>query len=60
VLSEAKEALQILTGNNRTSTKFPFICITNGGGTIENARSQKLTKELGVKVRRSDPLLSSL
>ncbi|KAI5481399.1 cardiolipin synthase [Pseudohyphozyma bogoriensis] len=50
VLPEAKEALQILRGNNSAGTVFPFILCTNGGGTLESARAQKLTKELGVHI----------
>lgn len=30
--------------------KFPFICVTNGGGTLEVARAKKLTGELGVPI----------
>lgn len=50
MLPEAKEILQILHGNNRLGQKFPFICVTNGGGTLEVARSKKLTAELGVPI----------
>jgi ribonucleotide monophosphatase NagD (HAD superfamily) len=42
--------LQILNGNNKQNIKFPFICVTNGGGTLEVARSKKLTGELGVRI----------
>lgn len=50
VLPQAKEALQILSGNNPLKRKFPFILVTNGGGTIEGARAQKLSSELGIHV----------
>lgn len=50
VLAEAKEALQILNGRNKDGQRFPFICVTNGGGYKEQVRSEKLTKELGIDV----------
>ncbi|KAM0790691.1 hypothetical protein ACM66B_004549 [Microbotryomycetes sp. NB124-2] len=50
VLPRAKRALQILTGNNKANQHFHFICLTNGGGSIERDRAAKLTKELGVNI----------
>ncbi|SCV71488.1 BQ2448_3076 [Microbotryum intermedium] len=50
VLPQAKRALAILSGQNPLSQKFPFICLTNGGGSIEAARAQRLSRELGVEI----------
>ncbi|GAA5898437.1 hypothetical protein JCM6882_007775 [Rhodosporidiobolus microsporus] len=50
VLPQAKQVMQILSGNNPLKKKYPFICVTNGGGSLELDRSKKLTKELGVEI----------
>ncbi|GAA5974993.1 hypothetical protein JCM11641_006794 [Rhodosporidiobolus odoratus] len=50
VLPQAKQVMQILSGNNPLKKKYPFICLTNGGGSLELDRSKKLTKELGVVI----------
>ncbi|KAK4052386.1 hypothetical protein OIV83_002188 [Microbotryomycetes sp. JL201] len=50
LLPRAKQALQILQGDNRANQHFHFICLTNGGGSIERDRATKLTKELGVNI----------
>ncbi|CEQ42412.1 SPOSA6832_04222 [Sporobolomyces salmonicolor] len=50
VLPQAKQVMQILNGNNPLQKRYPFICVTNGGGTLESARCKKLTKELGVEI----------
>ncbi|BGP18599.1 hypothetical protein JCM10213_004232 [Rhodosporidiobolus nylandii] len=50
VLEEGRQVMQILNGNNPMRRKFPFICLTNGGGSLEIDRSKKLTKELGVEI----------
>ncbi|GAA5891257.1 hypothetical protein JCM8208_002562 [Rhodotorula glutinis] len=58
VLPQAKQALQILSGNNPLGKKYPFLCITNGGGTLESERCQRLTKELGVEIAEHQVVLS--
>ncbi|KPV73613.1 uncharacterized protein RHOBADRAFT_54812 [Rhodotorula graminis WP1] len=58
VLPQAKQALQILAGNNPLGKKYPFLCITNGGGTLESERAQRLTKELGVEIAEHQVVLS--
>ncbi|KAM0748710.1 HAD-superfamily hydrolase [Meredithblackwellia eburnea MCA 4105] len=50
VLPRAKEALQILIGKNHLNKSYPFLLVTNGGGSLESARAKKLTKELGVEI----------
>ncbi|GAA6046971.1 hypothetical protein JCM3770_003457 [Rhodotorula araucariae] len=50
VLPQARQALQILSGNNPLGKRYPFICVTNGGGTLESDRCKRLTKELGVEI----------
>ncbi|SCZ89264.1 BZ3500_MvSof-1268-A1-R1_Chr1-1g01067 [Microbotryum saponariae] len=50
VLPQAKRTLAVLSGQNKLSQKFPFICLTNGGGSIEATRAQRLTRELGVEI----------
>ncbi|GAA5823187.1 hypothetical protein JCM11251_007515 [Rhodosporidiobolus azoricus] len=50
VLPQAKQVMQILSGNNPLKKKYPFICVTNGGGSLELDRSKKLTKELGIEI----------
>ncbi|GAA5876931.1 hypothetical protein JCM8547_006313 [Rhodosporidiobolus lusitaniae] len=50
VLAEGKQVMQILSGNNPLGKKYPFICVTNGGGSLEIDRSKRLTKELGVEI----------
>ncbi|GAA6029184.1 hypothetical protein JCM8097_001641 [Rhodosporidiobolus ruineniae] len=50
VLPQAKQVMQILSGHNPLKKKYPFICVTNGGGSLEADRSKKLTKELGVEI----------
>jgi len=44
-LPRAKEALSYLK-----TQKIPFILLTNGGGTHESERAEKLTKELEVDI----------
>lgn len=51
VLPQAKAVLQILSGNNPLKRRYPFLCVTNGGGSLESERCKKLTKELEVEVR---------
>ncbi|GJN92455.1 hypothetical protein Rhopal_005485-T1 [Rhodotorula paludigena] len=50
VLPQAKQVMQILSGNNPLGKKYPFICVTNGGGSLESERCKKLTKELEVEI----------
>ncbi|KDE09526.1 HAD-superfamily subfamily IIA hydrolase [Microbotryum lychnidis-dioicae p1A1 Lamole] len=50
VLPQAKRTFAVLSGQNKLSQKFPFICLTNGGGSIEATRAQRLTRELGVEI----------
>lgn len=50
VLPEGREALRILSGENKLSRRFPFILVTNGGGITEEERCYKLSKELGVEL----------
>ncbi|TFY68676.1 hypothetical protein EVJ58_g861 [Rhodofomes roseus] len=46
----AKRALTILEGANPTGSKIPYILLTNGGGTSEEARCSKLTSILGFEI----------
>lgn len=46
----ARRALAMLEGANPTGRKIPYILLTNGGGTSEQARCQKLTDQLGFKI----------
>ncbi|KZT72148.1 HAD-superfamily hydrolase [Daedalea quercina L-15889] len=46
----AKRALAILEGANPTGSKIPYILLTNGGGTSEEARCKKLSSILGYKI----------
>ncbi|THV06710.1 HAD hydrolase [Dendrothele bispora CBS 962.96] len=46
----ANKALRILEGNNPFKTKIPYILLTNGGGSTEQARSAKLSKQLGIEI----------
>ncbi|EPT04967.1 HAD hydrolase [Fomitopsis schrenkii] len=46
----AKRALAILEGDNPTGSKIPYMLLTNGGGTSEEARCNKLTSILGYKI----------
>lgn len=55
VLPQAKAVLQVLSGNNPLKRAYPFLCVTNGGGSLESERCKKLTKELEVEVRRLFP-----
>ncbi|TFK74535.1 HAD-superfamily hydrolase [Pluteus cervinus] len=47
VLPSAMSAIRILEGNNPYKTKIPYILLTNGGGMSEEARVEKLSKQLG-------------
>ncbi|GBE81065.1 HAD-like domain-containing protein [Sparassis latifolia] len=49
-IDAAKRALSILEGNNPTGMKIPYILVTNGGGASEEARCQKLSKQLGYQI----------
>lgn len=42
--------MEILSGHNPLNKKYPFICVTNGGGSLESDRCKRLTKELGVDI----------
>lgn len=44
--------------NNPLKKSYPFILLTNGGGTLESDRAKKLTKELGVPIAESSLVLS--
>ncbi|KAI0708176.1 HAD hydrolase [Cerioporus squamosus] len=46
----ARRALDMLNGANPMGVKIPFILLTNGGGTHEEARRHKLSSQLGVEV----------
>ncbi|TKA55725.1 hypothetical protein B0A53_02861 [Rhodotorula sp. CCFEE 5036] len=50
VLPQAKAVMEILSGHNPLNKKYPFICVTNGGGSLESDRCKRLTKELGVDI----------
>ncbi|BGP26418.1 cardiolipin synthase [Rhodotorula toruloides] len=50
VLPQAKAVLQVLSGNNPLKRRYPFLCVTNGGGSLESERCKKLTKELEVEI----------
>lgn len=49
-IQQAKEALKMLNGENPYSIKVPYIFVTNGGGRSEKARSEELSKRLGVHI----------
>ncbi|KAF5345366.1 hypothetical protein D9758_008501 [Tetrapyrgos nigripes] len=49
-LPAAKNALKMLEGDNPFKTKIPFILLTNGGGYTEQARSEKISKQLGFEI----------
>ncbi|OCB86802.1 HAD hydrolase [Sanghuangporus baumii] len=49
VLPQAKRALKFLDGGNELGIKIPYILITNGGGTSETIRCQRLSNLLGVE-----------
>ncbi|KAH9935561.1 HAD-like domain-containing protein [Fomitopsis serialis] len=49
----AKRALAILEGANPTGSKIPYILLTNGGGTSEEARCKKLTSILGFEIDKT-------
>ncbi|KAL5507090.1 hypothetical protein ACEPAH_6546 [Sanghuangporus vaninii] len=48
-LPQAKRALKMLDGGNELGIKIPYILITNGGGTSETIRCQRLSNVLGVE-----------
>jgi len=48
--------MKVLNGENKLKKKYPFLCLTNGGGTLELARSKRLTNELQVPVSLNSPL----
>ncbi|KAK9896258.1 HAD-superfamily subfamily IIA hydrolase [Cystobasidium minutum MCA 4210] len=50
VLPQGHKALQILSGDNKLSRRFPFILVTNGGGISEEERCYKLSRELGIEL----------
>ena len=50
VLPQALKVMRVLNGENKLNRKYPFICVTNGGGSLELARSKRLTRELQVPV----------
>ncbi|CCM05686.1 uncharacterized protein FIBRA_07917 [Fibroporia radiculosa] len=50
VIPAARRALAILEGDNPMRKKIPYILLTNGGGSSEEARCQKLTAQLGFNI----------
>lgn len=50
VLPQALKVMKVLNGENHLKKKYPNILVTNGGGSLELARSQRLTRELQVPV----------
>ncbi|GAA5827990.1 hypothetical protein JCM5353_002864 [Sporobolomyces roseus] len=50
VLPQALKVMKVLNGENKLNKKYPFLCLTNGGGTLELARSKRLTNELQVPI----------
>ncbi|GAA6021587.1 hypothetical protein JCM11491_000267 [Sporobolomyces phaffii] len=50
VLPQALKVMKVLNGENRLGKRYPFICVTNGGGSLELARSERLTRELQVPI----------
>lgn len=58
VLPEAHRAIQILEGNNKWNRRVPYIFLTNSGGQPEDARAQRLSKDLDVHVRPEQVVLS--
>ncbi|XBW36396.1 hypothetical protein QEN19_001976 [Hanseniaspora menglaensis] len=50
LIPEAKKAMTILNGNNKHNIIIPYIFVTNGGGTDEKLRAEKLTKMLECQV----------
>ncbi|KAL8283725.1 hypothetical protein RQP46_005520 [Phenoliferia psychrophenolica] len=58
VLWQARAALQILSGENGTGKKYPFLLVTNGGGSLESVRAEKLSAELGVNIGENQLVLS--
>ncbi|KDQ62256.1 hypothetical protein JAAARDRAFT_30147 [Jaapia argillacea MUCL 33604] len=51
VLPAAKRALAMLEGDNPMRVKIPYILITNGGGSSEEDRCLRLTKQLGFDIK---------
>ncbi|GKZ32481.1 hypothetical protein AbraIFM66950_001934 [Aspergillus brasiliensis] len=49
-IPEAKEALQMLNGDNELGIKIPYILLTNGGGKPEDDRCAQLTEVLGCPI----------
>ncbi|KAK6457078.1 phosphatidyl synthase [Scheffersomyces xylosifermentans] len=49
-IPEAAPALRMLNGENKYNITVPTIFVTNGGGKPESARSDDLSKRLGVKI----------
>ncbi|KAI0360927.1 HAD-superfamily hydrolase [Trametes cingulata] len=47
----ARRALDMLNGANPMGVKIPFVLLTNGGGTSEEARRHKLSSQLGVEIQ---------
>ncbi|GAA5991001.1 hypothetical protein JCM5350_002006 [Sporobolomyces pararoseus] len=50
VLPQALKVMKVLNGENHLKKKYPNILVTNGGGSLELARSQRLTRELQVPI----------
>lgn len=50
LIPEAKKAVALLNGENKYNIIVPYIFITNGGGTDEQLRANKLTKMLDCEV----------
>ncbi|GMM36886.1 hypothetical protein DASC09_042110 [Saccharomycopsis crataegensis] len=52
-IPQARDALKMLNGANPYNIKVPYIFVTNGGGRSEKARSEELSKRLGVKIEEN-------
>lgn len=50
-IDAARRALSILEGDNPQRVKIPYILLTNGGGSSEEARCQKLSSQLGYEIQ---------
>ena len=46
LIPEAKEAISMLNGNNKHNIVVPYVFVTNGGGTDEKLRAEKLSNML--------------
>lgn len=50
LIPQGAEALKMLNGDNMLGIRIPYILLTNGSGKTEEARTEQLTKILGVPV----------